>query len=290
MKGFNYISQADQQNTSPFAHLKPIQVLTSSLPPSSKGFEKTSQEVYPKPKIKSKEKSGLLSVPTIRYDSKAPSVPYYKTYTSLQRNILIENNRELLVLPYLDDDAYNDVEKAELWNEIDDNFIRNDKHREDFLLRKHQRSKYTQYVESFLQDLGLEWENILHHFLSLENHNFQGTQTSNEHVNTESHSNSDNSDSDSSEAVEGRERPQGAEMNRWSRVLASINRDFNEKVEQSKLASEAFHQELGQSLWAYAKHSQHAQHLLAKATSNETAESDSSRPTYRDFACRICHM
>lgn len=278
---------ADVQESSPFAQLKPIQVVPTGGTSKSPAFVRTSQEIFPESRQKSRAGRVYTSVPTKLYKSDAPSVPTYVTYTGMQRNVLVESNRELLVLPYFSDDAYDDRAKAELWNDIDAAFIRKDEDRFDRLDKSNLRSKYTQYIETFLQENGLDWEDILRFFLKIDDpdrlnrpFDIKIKTARGRQIPFESRR-------------EKEERRKETEKRVWKEVALSLLQNYSDdKIEHSWSASVAFYLVHGTSLWDFAKHTQSAEKLMRneKPGVGDTAPVEKPEPAYRDLACRICHM
>lgn len=248
--------------------MKPIQ-----YPTPVKGKDSThikiSQEVYSDKT--SKGVKSYLSIPATPYRSEAVTLPPYKSYIGLKQNVLAENNRQLLVMPYLDDEQEDDPKLSNLWKELEDRFEMAVEERPRRLLQEEQSRKYSPYVEAFLEEIGCDLKDVLRWLL--DPHPLTGMQEP----------------EIAAEMLKTREESCTEDFNRekkkWATVLSNLPPSSEKALKMASLACPVFLKVCGFSLWHIASRSSHAQ-----ITRISPSKDDSGNETYRDLACRVCHL
>lgn len=230
---------------------------------------KISQEVFPDKT--SKGAKSYLSIPVTPYKSKAVTLPPYKSYIGLKQNVLAENNRQLLVMPYLDDEQEDDPKLSNLWKELEDRFEMAVEERPRRLLQEEQSRKYSPYVEAFLEEIGCDLKDVLRWLLDpdplagMKEPEF------------------------AAEMLKMRDESCNEDFNRekkkWVTVLSNLPPSSDKALKMASLACPVFLKVCGFSLWHIASRSSHAQ-----ITRISPSKDDSGNETYGDLACRVCHL
>ncbi|KAI9810172.1 MAG: hypothetical protein M1827_006617 [Pycnora praestabilis] len=255
----------DQQ--SPFLDMRGIQFPTQSKgAPPSKDIGKLTQEAKAGQVVKitgGKSDKTYLSVPLTTYASDAVTVPAYTSYITLRRNLLAENDKNLLYWPYFGDEV--EKEKSSLFEELELRFQNRIRDLPRRRLRSEQALKFAPYVKRFLSEVGCGVADVLYYFIQPK----------------ESYFNRD--------------------QKKWIGLFERLPKPQHRALALAGLASRAFFNVAGFSIWHVIKSKDvlleplSLEKLAADTPSILLQESKMNNTgsnllgTYTDLCCLVCH-
>jgi hypothetical protein len=273
------------QHVSPFKSMPPIQAPWDR---SIKRLPDITQEVFVKTKPKDTViKSVLVASPT-KYKSDAVKIPPFKEYVSIRNNILADNESKLLVTPYFQDEDY--TGRKALLKALPYMYELTHDENGPLDFRKEQCRFYKDGIESFLAEIGVTWNDVLYWLLASDEMIKQINDTS--------------SASELFEAVllersqyhieefQRDEELKKAELfnrnsKKWRAFLPQLNKPSAAVLRTAAIACSAILQECEFSVWYLAQRSNIVQdHILRKIRLAQTT----TRSTYREMMCRVCHQ
>ncbi|KAF2192307.1 hypothetical protein K469DRAFT_620423 [Zopfia rhizophila CBS 207.26] len=270
------------QSTTPFIDMKPIQHPTLPKGAEKEKVIKMTQEVVHSGRSQNGVKS-YISMPITPYKSTAVDVPFYHDYVGLRDNVLAENNRKLLYWPYFQEEELADLGKKGLWNELDEQFdMVNDK-RPRHVLQAEQCRVHSPYVEKFLKDIDVPWENVLFWLLAQDEDINHINQTSN-----------DLSSAEFEPLLLDRtphcEEDFDRDRRRWKIVFSKLPKPSFRNLRLSALACSIFLRLCDFSMWHLARQSKAAQLQMPKdVRGSREVDNRNLEFTFRKSACRVCH-
>ncbi|KAF1990423.1 hypothetical protein K402DRAFT_417860 [Aulographum hederae CBS 113979] len=264
-------------STSPFAGMRNIHSSVTTV--GSKAGMLT-QDIYPE--NRGKTKTTMLVVQVTKHNSDAVAVPPYSWYTGLKQNLLAENNRLLLVAPFLDDEIlHSDATMAgQFEEELRNRFVFLLTERQEQVTRYQQSQTFAEYADAFLAEMGCSWEDVLRYLLT------PTAQLAS--VPGQALSNQDRQDWMDRKVFRSENLP---ELQAWVMVLSLLPGSSNERIILAGLACVACWKISELSLWDFARKSSVLQRITSNVNPGRSPSNESSRDIlFRSLACRVCHL
>jgi hypothetical protein len=273
------------QYVSPFANMPAIQAPWDR---SIKRLPDITQEVYVKAKPKDTViKSVLVASPT-KYKSDAVKIPPFKEYVSLRNNILADNESKLLATPYFQDEDY--TGRQALMKALPTMYEMTHDEAGPLDFRKEQCRFYKNSIEAFLAEIGVDWNDVLYWLLASDemikqindatpaSKLFEAVllERSEYHI----------------EEFQRDEQLKKAELfnrnsRKWRVFLPQLNQPSAVVLKLAAIACSAILQECEFSVWYLAQQSNVVQDHISRKTQAGQA---TTRATYREMMCRVCHQ
>ncbi|KAF2814894.1 uncharacterized protein BDZ99DRAFT_186742 [Mytilinidion resinicola] len=278
------IPKGSLQQESPFASMKGIQIPTAMTSGNNDKMVNITQEFYNE-NLNQKPRRSYLSIPVTPFQSSAVDVPPYTDFVSLRDNVLAENNKKLLYWPYFAEEENEEkLGKSGLWDELDQRFDMVNEHRPRRLLQVEQCRLHRPYAQEFLEELGIDWTDILFWLLAPEDDIAE--------IEPACKTAATGSTSDLSLLLKRAphcEEDFDRAHKKWIMVLSSLPKPSASRLTLAAFACTAFLKLCKFSIWHIARQSDAAQKVLSGPPPKFPTDS-AKELTYRARACRVCTL
>lgn len=266
------------QADDPFAHMEPIQVISTDLKSTKRKHMEWTVETFSTGRPSAPK---TFSAPVTTYKSTAVTVPAFHEYVHLRNNVLTENNRKLLYWPYFADNQDYDSTKKDLWTELKNVFEMTNDDRPLYTQRRQQCLVLSPYIEAHLKEVGLNWDDILLWYLARE-----------DKIKSVALSRTENTELESLLIARRarHEKDFDREKEKWRAISARLPTPTLRKLQLSALVCTAFFDHHGFALWHLARQSEVARaHILTLIQDSKLVRPKGSEFRFSDQTCGICH-
>ncbi|OJD33641.1 set domain-containing protein [Diplodia corticola] len=279
ISGPSIVPKKFQQDGFPWKNAPPIQTRGPVKPGDTRPMNQKSQEVFPHG---SKGIRSSISNPIDFYAVDTLPVPPYTNYVSLKQNVLAENHRTLLVYPYFDDNQDEDLAKKSLWDELQNRYnIVADELRLRRLLQAEKSWQLRSYADRILGEFGCGIEVVLRYFLLPPD---ELKRVMEEAVEPQH-----------AQYLEKRRKEfileeYDREKKKWRRIFDSLPPSRPNQVALAAMVCTAWAEVFKFSFWHIARRTPLAQPMDSRSRPQLEDAGGYSDFSYRDFACRVCHL
>ena len=249
-----------------------------------------------------------LAVPCVTYAIDNATIPPYESYISTHRNVLVEDELHRTFIPYYGDDTWIEPDYAEMETRIDRN-----KEKYHYLNVVCEKAEcYGPYAERFLEEVGCDFDDVLHYLLNDTNPAVPEELPSPMGpiwLNREAHVKEDYyQDSEESDSSQPRRKSSTMKVKKplrqWRTVFESLPESLGSRgAAAAGLACAAFLKVTGFSLWHIAKRQkkvldiisgelrldEYENHLPSvQSSATKLREEPGWLSTYTNLGCLVC--
>ena len=213
-------------------------------------------------------------MPVTVYTSDAVSVPPYRNYIPIRRNILAENDRSLKYYPYFGEDGPG--KKSGLEKELEERFNNRIKHLSLRHWYAEQADKLMPYTIRYVEEIGCSIEDILYLLLDTEHLTKPVEGSSGSLRNWYARCFAFDSD---------------RSTRKWQNLFCSMQPPGKLALARAELACKAFYSVTKLSVWYIVKSHEVTANLLVGLEEKKTTPSSAQGlHTYTDLGCLMCHV
>lgn len=262
--------------TSPFADMRPIEVVINSTDGENSDVEYMSQIVQP---IVKGAKAPALSrsticVPVTTFKADDVQVPFYTHYVSTASNFKAENCDKLYYQPYFYDDQEQDPDLTELHKHLNTEYKNLTQKRPRYVQLLHKSTKWKPYVEAFLEEIGCGYKDVLRYLLRPETEQPPDMKLDAKDLKAWQ------------DRGPSRREDFDPEHPRWRAVLKNLPPSSNKELAMAGLACHAFLKVAKFNIWHVARRSSIAEEARRDV---EVETKNDPMAEIQAALCRICH-